>query len=100
MATTKVARIPPPAESSVLSSKAENISYPRWFGGSASCVAVIVSHPFDLIKVRMQTVSNGTKQSTVITGMRILQGEGVKGFYHGVSLVAGSWKQLLDLLYN
>lgn len=46
----------------------------------------------------MQTVSNGTKQSTIITGMRILQGEGVKGFYHGVSRVADSRKQLLDLL--
>ncbi|KAJ5995370.1 hypothetical protein N7481_002347 [Penicillium waksmanii] len=91
MATTKVVRIPPAPESSALSSKAENISYPRWFGGSASCVAVIVSHPFDLIKVRMQTVSNGTKQSTIITGMRILQGEGAKGFYHvtyGTSRIA------------
>lgn len=26
------------------------ISYPRWFGGSASCMAVAVSHPFDLSK--------------------------------------------------
>jgi hypothetical protein len=36
----------------------------------------------------MQTVSNGAKQSTITTGMRIVHGEGVKGLYHGVSHVA------------
>jgi dicarboxylate transporter 10 len=50
MAATKVARVPTASENSALSSKAEDISYPRWFGGSASCVAVIFSHPFDLSK--------------------------------------------------
>jgi dicarboxylate transporter 10 len=27
-----------------------DIAYPRWFGGTASCVAVVVSHPLDLSK--------------------------------------------------
>ena len=26
-------------------------AYPRWFGATASCVAVVVSHPFDLGKL-------------------------------------------------
>lgn len=26
------------------------VEYPKWFGGSASCMAVVVSHPLDLSK--------------------------------------------------
>lgn len=26
----------------------QSIVYPKWFGGSASCMAVLVSHPLDL----------------------------------------------------
>ncbi|KAI7903473.1 mitochondrial carrier domain-containing protein [Cokeromyces recurvatus] len=29
---------------------------PFWFGGAASCLATFVSHPFDLTKVRLQTL--------------------------------------------
>lgn len=28
----------------------QSILYPKWFGGSASCMAVLVSHPLDLSK--------------------------------------------------
>ncbi|KAJ5279830.1 hypothetical protein N7478_005202 [Penicillium angulare] len=62
-----------------------DLSYPRWFGGSASCMAVLVSHPFDLIKVRMQTVSTGAKEGFVPTGLHIIKQEGAKGLYHGLS---------------
>lgn len=29
---------------------ARSVEYPKWFGGSASCMAVVVSHPLDLSK--------------------------------------------------
>jgi len=31
--------------------KSPELKYPRWFGGSSSCMAVAVSHPFDLSKI-------------------------------------------------
>ncbi|OQD68672.1 hypothetical protein PENDEC_c032G04284 [Penicillium decumbens] len=65
--------------------KSPELKYPRWFGGSSSCMAVAVSHPFDLIKVRMQTVTNGAKQGSVRTGILIVQNEGIKGLYQGIS---------------
>ncbi|OQE31923.1 hypothetical protein PENSTE_c001G08834 [Penicillium steckii] len=71
---------------------ADNIVYPRWFGGSASCVAVLFSHPFDLVKVRMQTVPDCARQSTIATGIRIIHLEGIKGLYHG--LTAGFMRAL------
>lgn len=36
-----------------------DVKYPRWFGGSASCMAVGVSHPFDLSKLLRR---HGSKQ--------------------------------------
>ncbi|KAJ5939640.1 hypothetical protein N7466_002774 [Penicillium verhagenii] len=68
-----------------------DLTYPRWFGGSASCFAVVLSHPFDLIKVRMQTVSNGAKEGFIQTGLHIIQREGTRGLYHvtyGTSRIA------------
>ncbi|OOQ90514.1 dicarboxylate transporter [Penicillium brasilianum] len=84
MASTKIAPLPAP-QISPASTKHADITYPRWFGGSASCMAVMVSHPFDLIKVRMQTVAEGAKQNSVRTGIQIIHNEGVRGLYHGLS---------------
>ncbi|OJJ29908.1 hypothetical protein ASPWEDRAFT_63355 [Aspergillus wentii DTO 134E9] len=69
-----------------------SIVYPKWFGGSASCMAVVVSHPLDLIKVRMQMESKTTRTGTLSTGLRIIRAEGVLGLYSGVS--AGLTRQL------
>ncbi|KAJ5777356.1 hypothetical protein N7520_000602 [Penicillium odoratum] len=74
--------------------KPADISYPRWFGGSASCMAVLLSHPFDLIKVRMQTVSNGAKEGFIRTGLHIIQSEGPRGLYHGVSRLPSKFNKL------
>ncbi|OQD99017.1 hypothetical protein PENVUL_c066G07562 [Penicillium vulpinum] len=68
------------------------IIYPKWFGGSASCMAVLVSHPLDLIKVRMQMGHGGTKVGTLNTCIRIVQGEGMLALYNGLS--AGFIRQL------
>ncbi|KAL1965558.1 hypothetical protein VTN77DRAFT_5642 [Rasamsonia byssochlamydoides] len=32
------------------------IHYPFWFGGSASCFAASVTHPLDLVKVKMPSI--------------------------------------------
>ncbi|KAJ5656001.1 hypothetical protein N7507_007951 [Penicillium longicatenatum] len=72
-------------------SRPADLNYPRWFGGSASCMAVLLSHPFDLIKVRMQTVPNGAKEGFIRTGFHIIQNEGTRGLYHvtyGTSRIA------------
>ncbi|KAL2854812.1 mitochondrial carrier domain-containing protein [Aspergillus pseudoustus] len=68
-----------------------HIQYPLWFGGSASCMAVVVSHPLDLLKVRMQMKPSDTKKTGTETGtgtlgsaMRILRTEGIRGLYSGV----------------
>ncbi|KAJ5182952.1 hypothetical protein N7492_000568 [Penicillium capsulatum] len=68
-----------------VSSKPADVDYPRWFGGSASCMAVMVSQPFDLVKVRMQTVSTGVKEGSLRTGLRIIQTDALRGLYHGLS---------------
>ncbi|KAJ5698574.1 hypothetical protein N7462_000579 [Penicillium macrosclerotiorum] len=47
MAGVKVSpALPTPAETPIVN---RDVSYPRWFGGSASCMAVLISHPFDLM---------------------------------------------------
>jgi hypothetical protein len=40
----------------VKSKREDTITYPRWFGGTASCVAVMISHPFDLSKKITQSI--------------------------------------------
>ncbi|KAJ5344103.1 uncharacterized protein N7506_002468 [Penicillium brevicompactum] len=66
-----------------------HVIYPKWFGGSASCMAVLVSHPLDLIRMQMQC---GAKVGTLATGVRIIRGEGISGLYNGLS--AGFMRQL------
>ncbi|KAJ5773872.1 hypothetical protein N7457_008768 [Penicillium paradoxum] len=63
----------------------QSITYPKWFGGSASCMAVLVSHPLDLLKVRMQMDSSGAKTGTLTTCIRIVRGEGIIALYNGLS---------------
>jgi len=55
-------------------------------GGVGGLGAVIVGHPFDLVKVRMQTGTVGAAQGGVFGIMRkTLVQEGVRGLYRGVS---------------
>ncbi|CEL07177.1 hypothetical protein ASPCAL10340 [Aspergillus calidoustus] len=92
--------IPAPASSPSPTLKTPTkIQYPLWFGGSASCMAVVVSHPLDLLKVRMQMKPGEAKGAAVETNtgtfgtaMRILRSEGVRGLYAGFS--AGFTRQL------
>lgn len=36
----------------------QSFTYPKWFGGSASCMAVLVSHPLDLSEFRYSIRKN------------------------------------------
>jgi solute carrier family 25 carnitine/acylcarnitine transporter 20/29 len=57
-------------------------------GGVGGACAVLVGHPLDLVKVRMQTgVGGGGASSSSVTGMLsdTLRREGVRGLYRGVS---------------
>eukprot|EP00535_Pseudo-nitzschia_heimii_P006625 CAMPEP_0197179792 /NCGR_PEP_ID=MMETSP1423-20130617/4624_1 /TAXON_ID=476441 /ORGANISM="Pseudo-nitzschia heimii, Strain UNC1101" /LENGTH=349 /DNA_ID=CAMNT_0042629755 /DNA_START=66 /DNA_END=1115 /DNA_ORIENTATION=- len=55
-------------------------------GGVGGIAAVLVGHPFDLIKVRMQTGTVGGTNAGVFGALsKTLRSEGVRGLYRGVS---------------
>ncbi|OZJ04927.1 hypothetical protein BZG36_02652 [Bifiguratus adelaidae] len=66
-------------------------TYPFWFGGAAGCLACLVSHPLDLVKVRMQTVEGAAKDGMVRTIVNLVKGEGALAIYDGIS--AGMLRQ-------
>ncbi|KAH6896680.1 mitochondrial carrier domain-containing protein, partial [Thelonectria olida] len=68
------------------------IEYPKWFGGSASCLAVTISHPLDLVKVRLQATSLSERKNALETVLQIVRTEGPLGLYRGLS--AGLLRQL------
>jgi len=56
----------------------------RWyFGGVASSIAALITHPIDLMKVLMQTQAE--KLSMVRTTQKILREQGVLALYNGIS---------------
>lgn len=56
----------------------------RWyFGGVASSMAVMVTHPLDLLKVMVQTQKD--KLSILKTSGKILNEQGILAFYNGIS---------------
>ncbi|KAI8069689.1 mitochondrial carrier domain-containing protein [Gongronella butleri] len=66
---------------------------PFWYGGFASCVATLVSHPFDLTKVRIQTIVRKQHSwdwrlfgpTNMIRTMRhIVHKEGFRALYTGM----------------
>ncbi|KAI9720500.1 MAG: Mitochondrial dicarboxylate transporter [Chrysothrix sp. TS-e1954] len=64
--------------------------YPFWFGGSASCFAACVTHPLDLIKVRLQTqssdpTSSTARRSALQTALSIIRNDGPLALYAGLS---------------
>ncbi|KAI9304704.1 mitochondrial carrier domain-containing protein [Cunninghamella echinulata] len=87
---------------------------PFYYGGIASCVAVFVSHPFDLTKVRIQTAIRTQSQLTwdwklfrplnMIKTMRtIVSKEGFKALYTGVDaslLRQGTYSTIRFGLYD
>ncbi|XXG97182.1 hypothetical protein Hte_003477 [Hypoxylon texense] len=63
----------------------ERISYPFWFGGSASSLAACVTHPLDLVKVRLQLRSGDAPKNMSGTFMHIVRSQGPRGLYNGLT---------------
>ncbi|KAI5815694.1 mitochondrial carrier domain-containing protein [Pyronema omphalodes] len=57
--------------------------FPFWFGGSASCMAAVCTHPLDLVKVRLQT--SKVKVGFARTAVNIIRHEGLLAIYSGLS---------------
>ncbi|RWA03464.1 hypothetical protein EKO27_g11638 [Xylaria grammica] len=63
----------------------KQIAYPFWFGGSASSMAACVTHPLDLVKVRMQLRSGDGPKNMSGTFMQIVRTSGPRGLYDGLT---------------
>ncbi|KAL2149664.1 hypothetical protein VTH82DRAFT_8316 [Thermothelomyces myriococcoides] len=61
------------------------IHYPFWFGGSASSMAACVTHPLDLVKVRLQTRTGDMPKSMSGTFVHVVKHNGFRGLYNGLS---------------
>lgn len=62
------------------------IHYPFWFGGSAACMAACVTHPLDLIKVRLQTQpQTAARKNMLQMFVHVSREQGVLGLYKGLS---------------
>lgn len=53
-------------------------------GGFGGICAVLVGHPFDLIKTRLQTAPPGTYSGSIDATMKTIRADGVKGLYRGM----------------
>ncbi|RBR17314.1 uncharacterized protein FIESC28_06471 [Fusarium coffeatum] len=73
-----------PAKATADAKKA-TIRYPFWFGGSASSMAACVTHPLDLVKVRLQMRTGNAPKNMVGTFVHILRNDGPLGLYSGIS---------------
>ncbi|KAJ5899325.1 Mitochondrial dicarboxylate transporter [Penicillium taxi] len=65
--------------------KSKKVHYPFWFGGSASCFAACVTHPLDLVKVRLQTRAPDAPKNMLGTFGHIVKNNGILGLYGGLS---------------
>ncbi|KAI1322972.1 mitochondrial carrier domain-containing protein [Xylariaceae sp. FL0255] len=65
--------------------KHKHIAYPFWFGGSASSMAACVTHPLDLVKVRLQLRSGDAPKNMSGTLMQIVRNTGSRGLYDGLT---------------
>lgn len=103
-----------PSSNTTTIKKSTSIQSPFWFGGAASCLATFVSHPFDLTKVRLQTlrVENSTAWSEFKllsparmfkTMWTISRTEGIQALYSGLSaslLRQGTYSTIRFGLYD
>lgn len=82
-------KLAPPSHATAARPRKQNnqpkIRYPFWFGGSASSMAACVTHPLDLVKVRLQMRHGDAPKNMSGTVVRILQTDGPLGLYSGIS---------------
>ncbi|KAK6197969.1 mitochondrial carrier domain-containing protein [Scheffersomyces amazonensis] len=67
-----------------MSTSSQKIKYPFWYGGAASMIACLVTHPLDLAKVRLQTAAT-PGQSLVSMVYQIITKEGFFKIYSGLT---------------
>ncbi|KAI9893892.1 MAG: Mitochondrial dicarboxylate transporter [Vezdaea aestivalis] len=72
-------------EKAKLPSYRTHIHYPFYFGGSSSGLAACVTHPLDLVKVRLQTAGKNGNRSMVGMFLHVLRSDGFLGLYSGIS---------------
>jgi solute carrier family 25 carnitine/acylcarnitine transporter 20/29 len=53
-------------------------------GGFGGVSCVLVGHPFDLTKTRLQTAPNGTYSGTLDVVRKTIKADGIKGMYRGM----------------
>jgi len=53
-------------------------------GGFGGVSSVLVGHPFDLTKTRLQTAPNGTYSGTLDVVRKTIAADGIKGMYRGM----------------
>lgn len=58
-------------------------TYPFWLGGAAACCAATITHPLDLTKYRLQTMT--VKKGMFATMALSVKEEGVKSLFHGLT---------------
>ncbi|KAF2636473.1 mitochondrial carrier [Massarina eburnea CBS 473.64] len=76
--------------------KVAQISYPFWFGGTASCMATLFTHPLDLVKVRLQMQGNTAGRLNMLQMFsHVAKTDGVMGLYRGLSAA-----QLRQITYS
>ncbi|TGJ83131.1 hypothetical protein E0Z10_g5622 [Xylaria hypoxylon] len=63
----------------------KQVAYPFWFGGSASSMAACVTHPLDLVKVRMQLRAGDGPKNMSGTIIHIVRASGPRGLYDGLT---------------
>ncbi|KAH6991618.1 mitochondrial carrier domain-containing protein [Fusarium venenatum] len=59
--------------------------FPFWFGGTASAMASLLTHPLDLVKVRLQSTLIPGQISIVGMTTHVITTEGYLGLYAGLS---------------
>lgn len=84
-ASAALATTSKPVSKPVSKPASTSIHYPFWFGGSASSLAACVTHPMDLVKVRLQMRHGDMPRSMSGTFVHIVRNEGIRGLYSGLS---------------
>ncbi|ORY05749.1 mitochondrial carrier [Basidiobolus meristosporus CBS 931.73] len=69
----------------VAKSQQSGASYPFWFGGAAAMWGTVCTHPFDVVKVRLQTNESRANVGAVQTLVNTIRKEGPFAIYNGLS---------------
>ncbi|KAK9708497.1 hypothetical protein K7432_009594 [Basidiobolus ranarum] len=66
-------------------SQSSGSQYPFWIGGAAAMWSTVCTHPFDLVKVRLQTNEGRANVGAVSTIINTVKKEGPLALYNGLS---------------